>query len=288
MTLGESELILNPDGSIYHLNLLPSDISDTIITVGDPERVQSVSKYFDSIEVKKERREFHTHTGSYKGKRLTVLSTGIGTDNIDIVFNELDALANIDFKTRKVKECKTQLNFIRIGTSGAIQPDIPVDSFLLSSIAIGLEGLLHFYESEGIRNLNLEKKLVSSLKWEGFGIHPYAVNCNEELAHKMVSPQMQLGITATNSGFYGPQGRTLRITPRLKDFTKELSSFSFNDSPITNLEMETAGIYGLAKLHGHRAISLNAILANRITGEFSSNGFKTVDKLIRYTLDKLT
>ena len=287
MTLGESELILNPDGSIYHLNLLPSDISDTIITVGDPERVQSVSKYFDSIEVKKERREFRTHTGSYKGKRLTVLSTGIGTDNIDIVFNELDALANIDFKTRKVKECKTQLNFIRIGTSGAIQPDIPVDSFLLSSIAIGLEGLLHFYESEGIRNLNLEKKLVSSLKWEGFGIHPYAVNCNEELAHKMVSPQMQLGITATNSGFYGPQGRTLRITPRLKNFTKELSSFSFNDSPITNLEMETAGIYGLAKLHGHRAISLNAILANRITGEFSSSGFQTVDKLIRYTLDKL-
>ena len=163
MTLGESELILNPDGSIYHLNLLPSDIGDTIITVGDPERVPSVSKYFDSIEVKKERREFRTHTGSYKGKRLTVLSTGIGTDNIDIVFNELDALANVDFKTRKVKECKTQLNFIRIGTSGAIQPDIPVDSFLLSSIAIGLEGLLHFYESERIRNLNLENKLDTSL-----------------------------------------------------------------------------------------------------------------------------
>ncbi|MEM9075938.1 MAG: nucleoside phosphorylase [Bacteroidota bacterium] len=287
MTLGESELILNPDGSIYHLNLLPEDIADTIITVGDPERVESVSKYFDFIEVKKERREFHTHTGLYKNKRLTVISTGIGTDNIDIVFNELDALVNIDFKTRKIKEHKTQLSFVRIGTSGAIQADIPVDSFLLSTTAIGLEGLLYFYDSEEIRNKDLEKKLTSYLQWESHGIRPYAVDCSQSLSDKIVSNQILHGITITNSGFYGPQGRTLRIPPRLKNFTNELSGFSFENRPITNLEMETAGIYGLARLHGHRAISLNAILANRITGEFSSNGFKTVDKLIQYTLEKL-
>ncbi|WP_422859977.1 nucleoside phosphorylase [Flagellimonas sp. S174] len=287
MTLGESELILNPDGSIYHLNLLPQDISETIITVGDPERVKTVSRYFDSIEIKKERREFHTHTGFYKNKRLTVISTGIGTDNVDIVFNELDALANIDFKTRKVKQHKTQLDFIRIGTSGAIQPDIPVDSFLLSTSAVGLEGLLHFYNSEHSRNLDLERKLISNLRWNRFGIHPYAVDCDSSLAKKIVSNRIRSGITVTNSGFYGPQGRVLRISAKLKEFTEDLSKFSFENRPITNLEMETAGIYGLAKLLGHRAISLNAILANRITGEFSTNGFETVDRLIQYTLEKL-
>nr|WP_298998878.1 nucleoside phosphorylase [uncultured Allomuricauda sp.] len=287
MTLGESELILNPDGSIYHLNLLPQDISETIITVGDPERVKTVSRYFDSIEIKKERREFHTHTGFYRNKRLTVISTGIGTDNVDIVFNELDALANIDFKTRKVKQHKTQLDFIRIGTSGAIQPDILVDSFLLSTSAVGLEGLLHFYNSEHSRNLDLESKLISNLRWNRFGIHPYAVDCDSSLAKKIVSNRIRSGITVTNSGFYGPQGRALRISAKLKEFTEDLSKFSFENRPITNLEMETAGIYGLAKLLGHRAISLNAILANRITGEFSTNGFETVDRLIQYTLEKL-
>ncbi|PRX54805.1 nucleoside phosphorylase [Flagellimonas meridianipacifica] len=287
MTLGESELILNPDGSIYHLNLLPSEIANTIITVGDPDRVKSVSKYFDSIEVKKERREFHTHTGFYKNKRLTVISTGIGTDNIDIVFNELDALANIDFKTRKVKQDKTQLDFIRIGTSGAVRKDISVDSFVLSTSAIGLEGLLHFYDSEPARNLGLERELSSNLKWAEFDIHPYAVDCDNTLAERILSNRIRSGITVTNSGFYGPQGRTLRIPARLRDFTNELSGFSFENRSITNLEMETAGIYGLAKLLGHRAISLNAILANRITGEFSANGFKTVDALIKYTLEKI-
>ncbi|MEM9362120.1 MAG: nucleoside phosphorylase [Bacteroidota bacterium] len=287
MTLGESELILNPDGSIYHLNLLPEDIADTIITVGDPERVTSVSRYFDSVEIKKERREFHTHSGFFQNKRLTVISTGIGTDNIDIVFNELDALANIDFKTRQVKESKTQLNFIRIGTSGAVQPDIPVDSFLLSSTAVGLEGLLNFYDSKHIRNLALEDELISYLQWHSHGIHPYAVDCNEELAKIVTSNHMRFGITVTNSGFYGPQGRSLRIPPKIHEFNSKLAAFTFGNQVITNLEMETAGIYGLAKLHNHRAISLNAILANRATGEFSANGFKTVDNLIQYTLQKL-
>ncbi len=288
MKLEESELILNPDGSIYHLNLLPEDISDTIITVGDPERVKSVSNYFDSVETRKERREFHTHTGYYKKKRLTVISTGIGTDNIDIVFNELDALANINFNTRQLNEHKRQLTFIRIGTSGAIQPNIPVDSFVMSTTAIGLEGLLHFYNSETFRNTEMEEKLNSYLEWEKHGIHAYAIDYDENLAEKLTSNHIRLGITVTNSGFYGPQGRTLRLQPKVKDFNSKLSQFSFKNRTITNLEMETAGIYGLAKLHGHRAISLNAILANRATGEFSENGSKTVDNLIRYTLDKLT
>ena len=288
MTIGESELILNPDGSIYHLNLLPTDISDTIITVGDPDRVKSVSNYFDTIETKKERREFLTHTGYYRNKRLTVISTGIGTDNIDIVFNELDALANIDFKTRQIKENKTRLKFIRIGTSGAIRQDIPIDSFLLSETAIGLEGLLHFYDSKHIRNNPLEEELNTYLNWGNLDIHPYAVNCDRELLKNLTSDKIQVGITVTNSGFYGPQGRSLRIQPKIEDFNSKLANFSFKNQVITNLEMETAGIYGLAKLHGHQAISLNAILANRATGEFSMDGFKTVDKLIQYTLAKLT
>ena len=286
MALSHSELILNPDGSIYHLNLLPHEIADTIITVGDPERVSSESKYFDSIEITKERREFHTHTGMLGRKRLTVISTGIGTDNIDIVFNELDALANINFETRQVKQNKRRLCFIRIGTSGAIQPNIPVDSFLASSIAVGLEGLLHFYDSAHIRNLELEEKLASFLKWEKYKIHPYVVNSDEELLQKISNNRIRFGITITNSGFYGPQGRGLRFNPSIKDFIPRLAGFSSKNQSITNLEMETAGIYGLAKLYGHQAISLNAILANRATGEFSKEGHKTVDSLIKYVLSE--
>nr|WP_299173404.1 nucleoside phosphorylase [uncultured Allomuricauda sp.] len=286
-TLGESELILNPDGSIYHLNLLPEDICSTIITVGDPSRVPMVTKYFDKVHIEKGRREFFTQTGSYQGKSITVISTGIGTDNIDIVLNELDALVNVDFKTRKVKEDKTQLDFIRIGTSGAIQPDIPVDSFLMSKSAIGFEGLLHFYEAGQARNADLEEQLNTFLGWSDRNITAYAVDSDERLQEKFNSNRIRFGITATNSGFYGPQGRTLRLMPKVPDFNSKLAAFTYKNQPITNLEMETAGIYGLAKLHGHRAISLNAILANRATGEFSENAFKTVDNLIQYTLDKI-
>ncbi|MGX1930078.1 nucleoside phosphorylase [Flagellimonas sp. 2504JD4-2] len=286
-TLGNSELILNPDGSIYHLNLLPEDICSTIITVGDPSRVPMVTKYFDSIDVKKGKREFFTQTGSYKGKNITVISTGIGTDNIDIVLNELDALVNIDFDTRKEKNTKTQLDFIRIGTSGAIQPDIPVDSFLLSKSAVGFEGLLHFYDTGQARNTALEDELNAFLGWKDHNITAYAVDADKNLGDKFNSNRIRYGITATNSGFYGPQGRALRLKPKVSDFNAKLAAFSYKNQPITNLEMETAGIYGLAKLHGHRAISLNAILANRATGEFSKNAFKTVDDLIKFTLDKL-
>lgn len=287
MALAKSELILNPNGSIYHLNLLPEDIATTIITVGDPNRVRSVTKYFDSIEIEKERREFLTQTGIYKGKRISVISTGIGTDNIDIVFNELDALVNIDFSTREVKEEKTQLNFIRIGTSGAIQADVPVDSYILSTSAIGFEGLLYYYQSGHARNNELENSLNKYLGWNAHNITAYAVDADKDLSDLISSNRIRFGITATNSGFYGPQGRSLRLRPQIQDFNSKLASFSFEGRHITNLEMETAGIYGLAKLHGHRAISLNAILANRITGEFSKNGFKTIDTLIKYTLEKL-
>ncbi|SHG28975.1 nucleoside phosphorylase [Flagellimonas flava] len=287
MALGHSELILNPDGSIYHLNLLPEDIAQTIITVGDPDRVLQVSKYFDSIEIKKGKREFLTHTGTLNGKRLTVISTGIGTDNIDIVFNELDALANVDFTTRKVKEQITALDFIRIGTSGAIQADIPIDSFLLSDSAIGFEGLLHFYDTGQQDNHQLAGELNSFLGWSGQNITPYAFDCDNTLKDKFTDNRIRFGITATNSGFYGPQGRSIRLKPRISDFNEKLASFSYQNQHITNLEMETAGIYGLAKLHGHRAISLNAILANRATGEFSKKALHTVDSLIRFALKKL-
>ncbi|MDF0718216.1 nucleoside phosphorylase [Muricauda sp. 334s03] len=283
-SLGNSELILNPDGSIYHLNLLPEDIASTIITVGDPERVHEVSKYFDSIEVQKSKREFVTHTGVYSGKRITAISTGIGTDNIDIAFNELDALANIDFTTRKIKSKKRQLSFIRVGTSGSLQPDIPVDSFLISTAGIGFDNLLHFYDHGHIKDKELELALTEYLGWDKHNIHPYVIDFDKELAGIFTSNRIRFGVTGTNSGFYGPQGRTLRITPAIKDFNDKLAAFSFGNTRITNLEMETAAMYGIAKLHGHRAVSLNAILANRATGEFSKQGHQTIDELIQYTL----
>ncbi len=286
-SISDSELILNPDGSIYHLNLLPKDIASTIITVGDPNRVSQVTKHFDSIEIEKGRREFLAHTGYYKQKKITVISTGIGTDNIDIVFNELDALVNIDFHTRKVKNERKQLDFIRIGTSGTIQSNIPVDSFLMSERAVGFDGLLHFYDAGQARNQKLERELNQFLRWKAQDIIPYAVDSDEELKRVFSSNRIRYGITATNSGFYGPQGRSLRLKPKLLDFNDQLAAFRYENELITNLEMETAGIYGLAKLHGHRAISLNAILANRATGEFSKNAFLTVENLIKYTLEKL-
>ena len=288
MPIGDSELILNPDGSIYHLNLLPEDIASTIITVGDPNRVKQVSKFFDSVELKKEKREFITHTGYYRGKRISVISTGIGTDNIDIVFNELDALANIDFKTREVKEKKIPLDIIRIGTSGAIQPDIPVDSFVLSAFGVGLDSLLHFYDAGQVRNHEMEKSLNEHLGWKQYNIVPYAVDANENLIEIFNSNRIRLGITVTNSGFYGPQGRTLRLPLRIPDFHDKLASFSYGKYSITNLEMETSSMYGLARLHGHRSVSLNMILANRVTREFSKQGYKAVDNLIQYGLERLT
>ncbi len=288
MQLDPSELILNADQSIYHLNLVPEDIAETIITVGDPDRVGEVSKYFDTITVKKGKREFLTHTGWLNGKNITVISTGIGTDNIDIVLNELDALANIDFETRKIKENRIRFTILRIGTSGALQPEIPLGSFLLSEYAIGFDGLLHFYKSEGIEVLKLSQAIQKHLGPKAPKIVPYAVKCDNALAQKMISNRIRFGITATAPGFYGPQGRTLRLGTKDADYIAKLAEFDFEGTRITNLEMETSGIYGLSKLLGHQAVSLNCILANRATGEFSQNPQKAVDQLIQYVLEKVT
>ncbi len=288
MAIAKSELILNEDGSIYHLNLKPEHLAQTIITVGDPERVEQVTQYFDQIECTIKKREFHTQTGSYKGQRITVISTGIGTDNIDIVFNELDALVNIDLKTREVKEKHTALQIIRIGTSGAIQPDIPIDSFVVSEMAIGFDSLLHFYDSKHIQLQQLSDALIKHLDWDANKSTPYVVKSDLNLARHMQSEITHKGLTVTNVGFYGPQGRVLRLSLHDKNMNTKMASFAFKNYRITNLEMETAGIYGMAKLLGHNAISMNAILANRATGEFSQNPKEIVDRLIQYTLDKIS
>ncbi|NHF60024.1 nucleoside phosphorylase [Flavobacteriaceae bacterium TP-CH-4] len=288
MALSPSELILNPDGSIYHLNLLPGDIAPTIIVVGDPDRVSQVSSKFDVIETRKQKREFQTHTGRLNGKRLTVISTGIGTDNIDIVMNELDALANIDFTTRTIRKELKQLDIIRIGTSGAVQPDIPVDSFVLSEFAIGLDGLKHFYKTEDAMESSMVKAFVAQTGWAGEKALPYAVESDKNMREELMSNRIRLGVTVTNSGFYAPQGRNLRLENSDPDMQAKLKAFNHNGMRITNMEMETSAIYLLAKLLGHRAVSMNCILANRSTGDFSENSKKAVDGLIRYVLEKIT
>ena len=288
MTIKESELIINPDGSIYHLNILPEDLATTVITVGDPDRVSSITQHFDTIEISKQKREFKTETGVYKGKRITVISTGIGTDNIDIVFNELDALVNIDFKTRTIKPNHTSLDIIRIGTSGSILESIAIDSFLISELAVGFDSLLHFYDSKHVQDIALSKALMEQTNWAKEKSDPYVVTYDESLGTKFKSDKVINGFTATNVGFYGPQSRVLRLSLQDDELKDKLAAFNFKGKQITNLEMETAGIYGLSKLLGHKAISMNAILANRATGEFSENPDKLVDDLLVYCLDKIT
>ncbi|WP_274475522.1 nucleoside phosphorylase [Mangrovimonas aestuarii] len=287
MAFKPSELILNPDGSVYHLNLKPEHIAKTVITVGDPDRVEEVSKYFDTIEFKIQKREFHTHTGYYKGKHITVISTGIGTDNIDIVLNELDALVNIDLPTRTVRPELTSLEIIRIGTSGAIQDDIPVDSFFVSEFSVGFDSLLHYYENKNVLHADFSEALMEHCNWSPQKSKPYFVKSDESLFNRFTSQKTVEGITATNVGFYGPQGRTLRLNLQDDTLNDKIASFKFRGHCISNLEMETAGIYGLAELLGHKAVSLSAIIANRVTGQFSSNPKAVVNNLIIYTLNKL-
>ena len=288
MPIGPSELILNPDKSIYHLNLVPEDIAETIILVGDQNRVARVSRHFDTIELTKQRREFITHTGYLNNKRLSVVSTGIGTDNIDIVMNELDALANIDFDSRTIKEEINRLDFVRIGTSGAIQPEIPLDSFVMGEYAIGFDNVLHFYNGEHIQHPDIQLAFIEHMDWSVYKSIPYVVMSDLVLAEKLLSDQVIKGFTGTNVGFYGPQGRALRLSLEDEALNKKLASFEFQGKRITNLEMESSAIYGLASLLGHRALSMNTILANRSTGQFSENPAEAVDRLIQYTLEKLT
>lgn len=286
MKIAESDLIINPDGSIYHLNLLPGDVADHVITVGDPDRVGEVSKYFDKIELKKGKREFITHTGYVGKKRVTVLSTGIGTDNIDIVFNELDALVNIDFDTREVKKHLTSLNIIRVGTSGTVQPDIPVGTILASSYGLGMDALMNYYYHELTGD---ERSLMDDLKAH-FGhlknINPYLTAANDSLLNT-IGKNMHHGITITAPGFYAPQGRMVRAKNSIPDFISLINSFNSNQHRITNLEMETAGIYALAKVLGHKALSVNAILASRVKFEFSSNPNKVVEDAIKMVLERI-
>lgn len=283
----ESELILNSDNSVYHLNLHPEEISDTVINVGDPDRVAVVSKFFSSIEVKKQKREFVTHTGIYKGKRITVLSTGIGTDNIDIVYNELDALVNIDLEKREIKEKLTSLKLIRIGTSGSLQADIPVDGFVFSHYGLGLDGLLNFYKLENEQD---EKNIIDAFRIhypnEGILALPYIARCSSLLEEKLSSGMFK-GITASCSGFYAPQGRVLRYELARPNFIGTLHSFHYGDHRITNFEMETGAMYGLAKILGHECCSINAIVANRITNEHTHNAERAMDRLIETVLDRI-
>lgn len=288
MSIKESELILNPDGSVYHLNLKPENISNTIIFVGDQNRVEKVTKHFDTIEFETQKREFKTQTGTYRNKRITVISTGIGPDNIDIVLNELDALVNIDLKTRKPKTKLTKLDIIRVGTSGSLQKDIPVDSFLLSTYGLDLNSLLHFYEVETIKNSDIENAFVKHTNWHEDKAKPLVIANSKALEERFESEEIYKGLTATAGGFYGPQGRILRLSLQDSTLNNKIDSFNYKGLRVTNLEMETSAIYGLSKLLGHHAVSLNAIIANRADGSFSKNPGEVVENLIKYTLNKIS
>lgn len=283
----DSELILNPDGSVYHLNLKPENIANDIIFVGDQDRVEAITKYFDSVEFSTQKREFKTQTGTYKGKRLTVISTGIGPDNIDIVLNELDALVNIDFATKTVKPNLTSLNIVRVGTSGSLQENIPVDSLLMSAFAIGTDNMLRSYSLQDVTNQAIEKAFVNHTNWGLSKGLPYVIAADNDLLNKFKSDTVFEGITVTAGGFYGAQGRILRLQLNDEFLNDKIDSFEFEGIKATNLEMETAAIFGLSKLLGHKALSLNAIVANRKNGTFSTNPYATIDKLIQFTLNKI-
>jgi uridine phosphorylase len=287
MKLKDSELILNDNGSIYHLNLKPENISNDIIFVGDPDRVDKVTKHFDTIEFSTHKREFKTTTGTYKNKRISVISTGIGADNIDIVLNELDALVNINLKTKTVKKNHTYLNIIRIGTSGSLQKDIPIDSFLMSTYALDINGMLRSYPTQNISHPEVEDAFVNHTQWDEKKCYPLVISNNKLLESKITSDIIYKGMTATAGGFYGPQGRTLRIAVKDPYLNSKIETFDYKGIKVTNLEMETSAIYGLAKLLGHRACSMNAIIANRALGKFSKNPDQVIGNLILYTLEKL-
>lgn len=282
--IAESELILNPDGSIYHLNLKPGQIAHDIITVGDPGRVDKVAKHFDRIDIQVTKREFKTVTGWIGSKRLTVISTGIGTDNIDIVLTELDALVNIDFSTRIKKENHTALRFYRIGTSGSLYEALDVNSILISSMAIGIDGLMHFYNLENSNDeIQLNETALQALS-NLPNVIPYSTTASPKLVDKFASLGMK-GITITATGFYGPQGRSVIASPKSSTFLDDLGKVSLNELPVTNFEMETAGIYGMSKILGHEAISINAIIANRIHQSFSDKPKEVVAQLIKDVLN---
>lgn len=284
-----SELIINADGSIFHLHLKPEQIADNVILVGDPGRVDLIGKLLTDIEFRAQNREFVSITGKYNNQRITIVSTGIGTDNIDIVVNELDALANIDLKTREIKPVHRTLNFVRIGTSGGLQDFLPVDSFVVSKKAIGFDGLLNFYANrDSVSDLPFEEAFMQHTGWGKQLTAPYIVDCSDKLFSKIHQDDTISGVTISAPGFYGPQGRVLRLPladPLLND---KIESFSFDNQKITNFEMECSAIYGLSKLLGHEALTVCLIIANRVKKEASANYHETMEKLIKLVLDRLT
>lgn len=282
--VSESNLIINPDGTIYHLNLKPDDIADTVIVVGDPSRVYKVSQHFDEVGFEMNRREFITHTGTFKGNRITVASTGIGTDNVEIFFTELDALANIDFKTREVKKEHRKLKIIRIGTSGALQEDIPLDSYLVSENAVGIDSLMCFYNlPQSARENALAESLKAKLQ---LPYSPYFVSGSTQLLDQF-KEIARVGNTVTCPGFYAPQGRKIRLSLKIPKLFDELNYFHEEGFWLTNFEMETASLYAFGRMMGHETISLNAIIANRVTNRFSKDPSKCIEGLIKKVLETL-
>lgn len=286
--LSETDYILNNDGSIYHLHLLDEHIADNVIVVGDQDRVAKISRYFDSIEVQIKNREFVTHTGHIGKVRVTVLSTGIGTDNVDIAINELDAAINIDPKTRLLKENKRKLNIIRIGTSGALQEDIPVGSQVISQFGLGFDGVLHYYNynSDDLEK-ELEAQIRHHLNWNVEPAAPYICKASMDLFNKLHHGMIP-GITAASPGFYGPQGRKLRLDPKFPDINTQLQNFVYQNYRVTNFEMETSALYGLSSMLGHDCCTCCAIIANRVRKEFSEDYRKDVDRLIKTVLERLS
>lgn len=285
-----SELIINEDGSVFHLHVKPEQLADKIILVGDPGRVKLVASHFESHECDIESREFRTITGVYKGKRITVTSTGIGCDNIDIVMNEMDALANIDFTTREEKDTLKSLEIVRIGTCGGLQPDTPVGTFICSEISVGFDGLLNFYEGRNaVCDLPLERALLNHLGWSGNMCQPapYAIHADEEMVERIASKDMKRGITVACGGFFGPQGRQLRIPLADPNQNQKIESFEYKGHRITNFEMESSALAGLAKLQGHKATTVCMVIANRVAKE-ANTGYKSkIDDLIKVVLDRI-
>lgn len=279
-----SELIITPRGAIYHLNLTPDELGDTVFLVGDPNRTEKVARHFDSIELSREHREFKSITGTISGNRVTVLSTGIGTDNIDIVLNELDALVNIDFETRCEKPEKKSLRLIRLGTSGSLSEDIPAGSVVVSAFGLGTDGLLNYYRCPFTpEEMELAQTFSSVSGYPEAWATPYSVKADQDLFHA-VSKNVYSGITVTACGFYGPQGRILRARPQVEDLLSRYQNVTFQDMGVTNFEMETSAIYGMSRILGHQAVSVSVIVANRVRKEFSADPDADVEKMIRQVL----
>ncbi len=290
MKIAESELIINPDGSVFHLHLLPEQLADKVILVGDPGRVGTVAGHFSSIECDVESREFHTITGVYQGKRISVVSTGIGCDNIDIVLNELDALKNIDFATREVKPTLTSLDIVRIGTCGGLQEEVPIGTFIASEKSIGFDGLLNFYARRNeVCDLDLEQAFISHMGWKGSTCiaHPYVIDADKDLIDRIAGEEMVRGITIACPGFYGPQGRKLRLPLADPDQNAKIMSFRHSGLFIANFEMESSALAGLARLLGHRAMTCCMVIAGRVAGKANPNYKNSIDTLISLVLDRL-